>query len=151
MSAQTDHHQDDDDDDDDQDDGDHPRQDLAVRVVLGAGTHVMVQVVVADVGVHAGVTQTLVDVLLTVFPLVSSGTVTAVVRVEVVGSVGVRTREDAGGITHSSIMTRGIHYSKLDSQGKRGAICIVFKIQVDTEVSKYIHWSCEIEGECGPG
>lgn len=48
-------------------------------------------------------------------------------------------------------MTRGIHYSKLDSQGKRGAICIVFKIQVDTEVSKYIHWSCEIEGECGPG
>lgn len=97
MSAQTDHHQDDDDDDDDQDDGDHPRQDLAVRVVLGAGTHIMVQVVVADVGVHAGVTQTLVDVLLTVFPLVSSGTVTAVVRVKVVGSVGVHAREDAGG------------------------------------------------------
>lgn len=54
-------------------------------------------------------------------------------------------------ITHSSIMTRGIHHSKLDSQGKRGAICIVFKVQVDTEVSKYIYWSCEIEGECGPG
>lgn len=97
MSAQTDHHQDDDDDDDDQDDGDHPRQDLAVRVVLGTGTHVMVQVVVADVGVHAGVTQTLVDVLLTVFPLVSSGTVTAVVRIKVVGSVGVCAGEDAGG------------------------------------------------------
>lgn len=97
MSAQTDHHQDDDDDDDDQDDGDHPGQDLAVRVVHGAGTHVMVQVVVADVGVHARVTQTLVDVLLTVFSLVSSGTVTAVVRVKVVGSVGVRAREDADG------------------------------------------------------
>lgn len=96
VSAQTDHHQDNDDDDDDQDDRDHPGQDLTVRVVLGAGTHVMVQVVVADVGVHAGVTQTLVNVLLTVFPLVASGTVTAVVRVKVVGSVGVLAREDAG-------------------------------------------------------
>ena len=97
VSSEANDNQNDDDDDDDQDDGDHPGEDLAVGVILGTGADVVVQFVVTDIGVHARVTQALVDVRLTIFPLVASSAIALVVVIEAVSSMGVFTREYAGG------------------------------------------------------
>ena len=97
MSTETDDNKNDDDDDDDQDDGDHPGEDLTVGVILRTGADIVVQFVVTDIGVHARVTQALVDVRLTIFPLVAPSAIALVVVIEAVSSMGVFTREYAGG------------------------------------------------------
>lgn len=82
---------------DEQDDCNHPWEDLTVWIVLWAGTHIMVQFVVTDIGEHTRVTQALINVILTVHSLVSSSTITSVVGIKAVCPVGVQTREDTSG------------------------------------------------------
>lgn len=75
----------------------HPGKELTVRLVLRAGTAIVVDFIVADKRCHTGITQTFIYFLNTVFPLIASFTFTGIVGIKAVRSVGVMTRIDTCG------------------------------------------------------
>lgn len=75
----------------------HPGQEFTVRLVLRTGTAIVVDFIVADQGCHTGITKTFIYFLTTVFPLISSFTLTSIVGIKAVRSVGVMARVDTRG------------------------------------------------------